>query len=327
MKSILVYSGADQIGDAIIKLPFLYYLRKEFPDDKIIWMSNLKTAYKKELNFLITDYIDEIWDNADLNFLPWKKISDKYPIEELDFDLVIDTRRLIKETLVLKRIKTKDFISSSCNWLFSTIRPKKTKKIKQYYLDDLLELITLYSGNKINNNFSIEIPNFINNKINKYFLKDDKYIGFAPGAGLKHKIWDIKNYVDLAKYFQNKGFKIVFFLGPLEHQLKDILTKNIREIIYPEEIFNELSGIQVVMGCTKFLACAITNDSGTSHMLSTNLCHVIKLHGKSNAIKFTPSHLDKIHVISSADFGSKNINKISLNQVIKKVEEVIDIRL
>ena len=130
MKKILVYSGADQIGDAIIKLPFLYYLRKEFPDDKIIWMSNLKTAYKKELNFLITNYIDEIWDNADLNFLPWKKISDKYPIEELDFDLVIDTRRLIKETLVLKRIKTKDFISSSCNWLFSTIKPKKTKKIK-----------------------------------------------------------------------------------------------------------------------------------------------------------------------------------------------------
>ena len=53
VKKILIYSGADQIGDGIIKISFLYYLRKEFPNDKIIWMSNLGTVYKKELNFYI----------------------------------------------------------------------------------------------------------------------------------------------------------------------------------------------------------------------------------------------------------------------------------
>lgn len=323
MKKILIYSGADQIGDGIIKISFLYYLRKEFPNDKIIWMSNLGTVYKKELNFYIKNYIDEIWDNVELNFFPWQKISNNYPLEEENFDLIIDTRRLIKETLILKRIKTKHFISSCSNWFFSTIRPKEKKRIKQYYLNELLELISLYTGNKIVNNFVIEIPEFLEKKLSTCFLNDTKYIGFAPGAGLEKKIWNIENYINLAKYFQKKNYKIVFFLGPLEQKLKQKLNKSIKEIIYPEDIFNELSGIQVVMGSTKFLDCVITNDSGTSHMLSTNLCHVIKLFGKSNGKKFTPKYLDKIHSISANSSASEDINSISLEQVIKKVESII----
>ena len=327
MKKILIYSGADQIGDGIIKIPFLYYLRKEFPNDKIIWMSNLGTVYKRELNPYIKNYIDEIWDNVELNFFPWQKISDSYPLEKESFDLIIDTRRLIKETLILKRIKTKEFISSCSNWYFSSIKKKKKKKVKQYYLNELLGLISLYTGNKIDNNFVLEIPKFLEKKLSTCFLDDSKYIGFAPGAGLEKKIWDIENYINLAKYFKKKKYKIVFFLGPLEQKLKQKLDESIKEIIYPEDIFSELSGIQVVMGSTKFLDCAITNDSGTSHMLSTNLCHVIKIFGKSDSKKFTPKHLDKIHIISANSSVNKDINSISVEQVIKKVESIVLIRV
>ena len=76
------------------------------------------------------------------------------------------------------------------------------------------------------------------------------------------------------------------------------------------------------MCSTKFLSCALSNDSGVSHMLSTNLCPVVKLFGPKNPYKFTPKNCN-IYTISSQDFGSNNINSIKSEIVIKKINEIL----
>ena len=119
MKKILIYSGQDQIGDAIIKLPFLFYLREEFPNDEIIWMTYSGTVYNKELSIFIKSYINKFYDNTKLNLAPWKKISNKYDLESKNFDLIIDTQKSVRKTLALKRISSKCFISGSAKFLFS----------------------------------------------------------------------------------------------------------------------------------------------------------------------------------------------------------------
>ena len=43
------------------------------------------------------------------------------------------------------------------------------------------------------------------------------------------------------------------------------------------------------MASTKFLKFAIANDSGVSHMLSTNECPLVKLFGPKDSDKFTPN--------------------------------------
>ena len=54
------------------------------------------------------------------------------------------------------------------------------------------------------------LPEFLEKKLSTCFLNDTKYIGFAPGAGLEKKIWNIENYINLAKYFQKKIIKLFF---------------------------------------------------------------------------------------------------------------------
>ena len=325
MKKILIYSGQDQIGDAIIKLPFLYYLRKEFPSDKIIWMTQLGTVYKKELSIFINDYIDEFYDNTNLNLAPWKKISYNYNLKSDNFDLIIDTQKSVRRTLALNRISSKCFISSSANFLFSSIKPKLIKKNNQYYLNDLLELLSLYSGNTIKNKFKLEVPDKIKKSLSKFFSIKNKYFGIAPGAGQDNKIWHIENYIKLAKHFQNEGYKIVIFLGPLEKLMKEKFNSELTNLIYPEDLLKEFNSPQVVMASTNFLKCAVSNDSGTSHMLSTNLCPLIKLFGPKNSIKFTPDYLNKIMNIKANQFGDNNINNIPVDYVIAQSEKIINL--
>ena len=325
MKKILIYSGQDQIGDAIIKLPFLYYLRKEFPSDKIIWMTQLGTVYKKELSIFINDYIDEFYDNTNLNLAPWKKISYNHNLENDNFDLIIDTQKSVRRTLALNRISSKCFISSSANFLFSSIKPKLIKKNNQYYLNDLLELLSLYSGNTIKNKFTLEVPDKIKKSLSKFFSIKNNYFGIAPGAGQDNKIWHIENYIKLAKHFQNEGYKIVIFLGPLEKLMKEKFNSELTNLIYPEDLLKEFNSPQVVMASTSFLKCAVSNDSGTSHMLSTNLCPLIKLFGPKNSIKFTPDYLNKIMNIKANQFGDNKINNIPVDYVIAQSEKIINL--
>ena len=154
------------------------------------------------------------------------------------------------------------------------------------------------------------------------FDKNQLYIGIAPGAGEKNKIWPIENYIKIANFFEKKSYKIVFFLGPQEKFIKEKLRNIFPKAIFPEEKIEDFSGPEVVMATTKFLSCALTNDSGVSHMLSTNFCPIIKLFGPKDSDKFTPIS-DSIHTISAKEFGSNNISAISIKHVIEKMEDVL----
>jgi len=169
------------------------------------------TVYNKELSIFIKSYINKFYDNTELNLAPWKKISNKYDLKSESFDLIIDTQKSVRKTLALKRISSKCFISGSAKFLFSSIKPKSAKKSNQYYLNDLFELLSLYSGNIIKNDFKLEVPNQIKKTLGEFFSIENKYFGIAPGAGQENKIWKIENYIKLAKHFQNQGFKIVKF--------------------------------------------------------------------------------------------------------------------
>ena len=92
--------------------------------------------------------------------------------------------------------------------------------------------------------------------------------------------------------------------------------------ILPEEIITEFSGPEIVMASTRYLSCALSNDSGVSHMLSTNNCPLVKLFGPKDANKFTPN-LSKLHTISATNFNSMLIEKIPSDFVINKMNSLL----
>tara|TARA_Y100000590_G_scaffold340132_1_gene387845 strand:+ start:238 stop:1218 length:981 start_codon:yes stop_codon:yes gene_type:complete len=323
-KSILVFSNGEKIGDGLIKLPLLYEIKRRLPEHKVYWMTNkMNTVYNDQLQNIASQYIDKIIQKADLNPFFWQKISNNYDLQKYNFDYIFDTQKAVIRTIALKRIKCSTFISASASYLFSDRRLKINKKTKRkYYLEDLFELLDLIIEDNVDYDFKIPIPNKLEKNLSKIFNNNEYYIGIAPGAGEKNKIWPLKNFIKVASYFQKKNYKLVFFLGPQEKLIKETLMEIFPKAVLPEDEIKEFSGPEIVMASTKFLSCALANDSGVSHMLSTNLCPIIKLFGPKDSEKFTPLS-NKIHTIRAKDFGSYNIEKIKPELVINKMENLI----
>ena len=120
----------------------------------------------------------------------------------------------------------------------------------------------------------------------------------------------------------NKGYNIAFFLGPGDVHEKNIILRTFPKAFFPEDLIKNYLGPEIVMCSTKHLACSLSNDTGTGHMLSTNLCPQLKLFCKYDPVKFTPKSRI-IKIISSQEFNSKNINSIPVKEVIEKIEDLI----
>ena len=112
---VLVYVGLDLMGDGLMKLPFVRALRAAFPEGEIIWLAGKgASAYKTALAPLVQGLITEVIDNADVGS-HWMEILGR-PLKDQSFDLVIDTQSRMLTTLVLKRIKTRFFISGAADF-------------------------------------------------------------------------------------------------------------------------------------------------------------------------------------------------------------------
>ncbi len=324
-KSILVYSNGEKIGDGIIKLPLLHEIRRRLKDYEIVWMTDKgSTVYNSVLKNIANQYIDKFFEKADLKPFFWQNISDNYDLNSLKFNFILDTQKAVIRTIALKRIKCLKFISATANGFFSDqkIIKKTNEKIRQYYLDDIFDLLDLINEDKVDKDFKIQIPAKLKSMLNDIFFKHKLYIGIAPGAGEINKIWPIKQFLKVAKYFENQSYNMVFFLGPQEESIKGEIINNFPNAIFPEEIIKDFSGPEVVMASTQFLSCALSNDSGVSHMLSTNYCPLVKLFGPKDANKFTPN-LSNLHTISSTSFNSNMIEKIPSEFVINKMNNLL----
>ncbi len=321
-KKILVFSNGEKIGDGIIKLQLLNEIKTRLPDYKLYWLTNKgKTVYSSTLKFIASNYIDEILDQANLSPFFWNKISKKYNLESDFFDYILDTQKSVIRTIALKRIKHKNFISGSANGFFSSKKFKSNKK-RKYYLNYILDLLDLIVFKKNRSDFKIPISENLEGIISNILLKHKSYVGIAPGAGEKNKIWSLEKYIELCNYLQVNNKTIVFFIGPDELNLKDKLKNIFPDSIFIEDHITGFQNIEIIMATTKFLQLAISNDSGVSHMLSTGYCPLIKLFGPKDSTKFTTVN-PNLFSISSSDFNSKNINKIPVSRVIEEIEKVL----
>ncbi len=325
-KNILVFSNGEKIGDGIIKLPLLNEIKRRLPDRKLYWMTNSGlTVYNSQLKNLASQYIDHIYEKAELNSFFWQKISNNFELDKIKFEYIFDTQKAVLRTIALKRIHSSYFISASASGFFSDKNIKKNAdSVRRYYLEELFDLLNLIKKDEVDRNFKISIPNLLETNIEKILKKDKLYFGISPGAGEKNKIWPIEKFEEVANFFQKNSYRIVFFLGPQEKNLKQRLVNNFPDSIFLEELIDNFSGPEIIMASTKFLSCALTNDSGTSHMLSTNYCPVFKLFGPKNPDKFTPKK-NNLYTISSKEFDSNNIEDIEKDYVINKLKNFLKI--
>jgi len=327
MKSILIFSNGEKIGDGIIKLPLLNEIKRRLPNHKIYWMTDYgNTVYTTTLKEIANKFIYKFFEKAKFNFFLSKKISNKFDLEKENFDIIFDTQKSVFRTMTLKKIKHKTFISGAASGFFSDIKlPKFIKNQRKYYLENLYDLLDLIVKMEVDKNFNFPINKNIEKILKKIFKKNSKYVGIAPGAGEKNKIWPIKNFIEVCYYLESKGFVLVFYLGPDEKEFQQLFKNNFKTALFLEdhELLNNLNNIEIIMTSTKFLKLALSNDSGVSHMLSTNHCSLIKLFGPKDSKKFTPK-LNKLITISADDNNSNKIEDIKISKVIETIDSLED---
>ena len=326
-KSILVYSGGEAIGDALYKLNFIKNLRYNFPDSKITWLAGQgKTEYSYNLKPLVNNLIDEVVDNLKIGVNPFIEFIKPSPIKK-EYDVIIDTQTVVLPTLCLKKIKHKIFLSASAKWIFSDLKPNNFS-IKNTSLNDRLNIfIKLINNNEVKYcKKDIKIEDKYIKLSNTLLPKGKTYIGISPGAGDKAKIWPLNKFVKLAQGQVNKNRIPVFFLGPDEKNLLEIIKKDVPQAIFPEwtdtAIKSGLKGPILVIALAKKVNVAIANDSGTGHMFAVAGTKLISLFSKHNPIKYAPNTKELI-ILDSKKWGGVDPNLIPLEEVEKSINKLL----
>jgi ADP-heptose:LPS heptosyltransferase len=326
-KNILVYSGGEAIGDALYKLNFIQNLRYNFPNSKITWLAGQgKTEYSYTLKPLINKLIDEVIDNIKLGVNPLSELIKSSSIKK-EYDVIIDTQTVLLPTLVLKKIKHKIFISASAKWIFSDLKPNDFS-IKESSLNDRLNtFIKLINDNEIKYfKNDIILKDEYSQLSNKLLPKGKVYIGIAPGAGDKSKIWPLNKFIKLAQKQVEMNRVPIFFIGPDEKHLIKIIKHDVPEAIFPEwtDVAKDsgLKGPILVIALAKQINVAIANDSGTGHMLAIGGTKLISLFSKHNSVKYAPNARELI-ILDSKTWGGTDPNLIPLKEVEKSINKLL----
>ncbi len=333
--SIGVYVGLDFVGDGLIKLPFIRSLRQVFPQAKITWIAGTHgSEFKHSLSPLVKGLLNEVLEKCNIGFIGvseanfLQRIQDlknffHSPLKGKKFDLLIDTQTHVLTTLIVKNIKHKLFLSGSANFLFSDIKPPKGFKRELNLSQRLVQLSEIALGESIN----VPPPPLPLHKKYRFLAKkalpkSNDYIGFAPGAGDTRKCWDLKNFIEVAKYFSSVNKKPVFFLGPNEEKWLKIIKDGVPQAIFPEWgkfKKKDIKGPAFVIALSERIKCALANDSGTAHMIDAGGAPIIKVFGRSLPGKYTGLTPGSI-TIDSRKFGSENINQIKPKYVIDVIK-------
>jgi len=324
---VLFYNSGGGVGDAIQILPLINSLKKEFKNANFYYLC----AHENHFNYSLRELNSHI-NSIDLNikyfgFRWWHLLIVRNQIKKKNiekFDLIVDLQSKIRNSLILKMIPHKFFVSSCFNFFLSkpNISVKKNVKINKTILNAINKILDTkcslqdYDLSKINNKYVEE---------SKKLLPKNNYVGFSITQGnvYRKKEWPINNVVILCNKLKEKNKVPVFFIEKKNIELKDEISKLLPEAIFPEHV-SSLSSPALVICLGKRLDLAISIDNGVMHMLSLSKVPMIVLFGPTNSEKFAPDYKDLIILDSKKIKKTSDISSISVEDVLQVATQYLN---
>ena len=321
---ILLYNSGGGVGDALQILPLINALKNEFKNANFSYLC----AHENHFNSSLKDLNRHI-NTLNLNikyfgfrwwhFLILKERIKKYKINK--FDLIIDLQSKIRNSLILKMIPHKYFISSCFNFKFSkpVLNMKKMNRLNDNILQAVNSVLNTscklidYNINNIKDKFTIE---------SKKLLPKNNYIGFSISQGniYRKKEWSLNNVVNLCNKLKQNNKTPVFFIEKKNKKLKNKIQELIPYSLFPEHE-SLLSSPALVACLGKRLDFAITIDNGIMHMLSLSKVPMISLFGPTDSEKFAPQYENSIVLDSKKLYNTKNVAAITVEDVLEAAKQ------
>ena len=333
----IVISRTDSIGDVVLTLPMCAWLKKEFPDCKIIFLGQ---SYTKPI-LESAPFIDEIVEWNKVEELPVQVRVEEFKKWNVQVFIHVfpnkDIAKLAKKSKIPFRIGTSH---RSYHFLTCNIKPNFTRRKSEFHEAQLnfellrsygiQELPSLNDLNKLMDSFApkSELPEALRGMIKTLNLGEGKkkVILHAKSQGSAVE-WGIDHYAKLAKKLSDDGHAI-FYTGTHEEGV------NIRGNIPTANNIFDITGklslyelVQFIDECDVLVACS----TGPLHIAGALNKKAIGLFSPRKPIhpgRWMPLGLDSKTLVYDEDCEKCNsgegcdcISKISPDEVFEVITE------
>ena len=313
IKKLLIYNSGGGVGDSIQLFPLILSLKNIYKESEIYYLGAHENHYEgklKEYNIKVKTlnlglkYFGFRWWHllvARKNFL-------KLKID--DFYLIVDCQSKLRNTIILKKIPSKAFYSSTFNNMFCSGLEQSA--------DEFWSNLKTIDYN-------------IRNIPKKYFEESEKllpgknYVGFSITQGnvYRKKEWPLNKVIKLSEELVRNNKTPVFFIEKKYHDLKKKIKNSIPSAVFPEHE-TSLSSPALVTCLGTRLDLVITIDNGIMHMLSLSKVPIISLFGPTDSEKFAPRYKNSKPLDSKKIYRSKNVSDISVEDVLQAAKQFVN---
>lgn len=325
--NVLVVSNTG-FGDTILSTPAIKTLRKNFSNEKIIFLVNKKYSTL----FLRYKYVDQIWEYSGgyINL----------------FSLIIRCRINRIHTIMLFHSNSPEdiFVSLSSGAInilkctnnvyhpYKKLFVNKLEHQEKHNIEKKIDLVRYFNPKVIDREMSIS-DHYYSQVPVYYFPRQEKIIGIQLGAQDTYKIWPVENVIELSQYLANKGYFLIFFGAT---QLENEMMLNIEKVINFSSFHNLVGKTKIneLPSILKQLNLLLTNDTGILHLAIAMKVKSLSLFGPTSCEEFG-AYQDKdlhSHIQKNGFFVNDKPKKqrlqdgiklITVEEVISKVEDIL----
>ncbi|SUP40328.1 glycosyltransferase family 9 protein [Veillonella criceti] len=314
----IVVTFLMHLGDVILTTPFLHALRQAAPDSHITFVMDRKLKEVMQYNPNIDRIVCIDKKGRDNSIAALQNIAKYVRQSGGKPDVVINLHPNERTSFFAWALHGKVTTGMS-HFLFRPFMTKytrldrKTRHAADMYINVLEQLGVTDTSNKgLEIYTSPEWEKTVAAFYQKHGVSDvDTVIGFNVGSAVPEKRWPQERFAQVADYFCEKGYKVVFFGGPMDVDMVDSVVVHMHHtpiVATGQFSLGELAA--AIHRCSLF----ITNDSGPMHVAVSQHVPLVALYGPSNP-KFYGPYTKNCVVLESME--TYEVGK-SMKQVIKE---------
>lgn len=312
-RGIAVISERESLGDGFYKLHLLRALRRAYPGERITWIvSESDSPYRHAMARIAAPLIDTLIVNAKLR-RPWLAAMGR--LRALPrFGLVLDHRSNNAVIAATRFLMGADvYQAATPGYFFCRYRPRGMRP--RHKLARLFSLLEAATACPANGEGEIALPDEILRQASALLPPGRSYVAIAPGASGPQRYWPLDRQIELAGWIASQGHQPVILLGPMEREMYQQLRQAMPNALFPgSSDAAMLSDIDLWLGLGKRLSAAVSNDTGTGHLLAATGIPLLSLFGPTDPRVWRPVTA-KGKVIWSRDYGGHEMARIPFDDV------------
>ena len=323
LKKILIYNSGGGLGDAVQLFSLILSLKNHFKSGHFYYLGAHENHFLNKLKDFNVNIKTLDLGLKYFGFRWWHLFKAKSRFFELNldkFDLIIDLQSKLRNTLILKKIPSVNFYSSTFNYNFCSLKKDylSNNNISQ---KTILNLEKLLDVNIKKVDFSLDNLNQIYINEAKKLLPGNNYIGFSitQGNEYRKKSWPLENFIILAKKIVEMNKIPVFFVEKENIEIINQIKLKVPNSLFPEHN-SDLVCPALVTALSSRLEKGISIDNGVMHMMSLAKVPMIVLFGPTNSDKFAPNHENTVILDSNKLYKTKDISKIKVEDLLKYIK-------